>query len=176
MRREEFLLIVAAIKTYYPKDNMLPTKEAIELWYQALNDLSYDECSTALRRYVAVGKYPPTIADIREQAAKLKPTVSNEMQAWETVLKAIKRSSYHAEEEYNKLPTLIQKAVGGHRQLREWATSETVDLTVVQSHFIRSYRQELSRQQEEVQLSPQLREAISRAQIAAGNGLQITEN
>lgn len=40
-----------------------------------------------------------------------------------------RNSGYHAEEEFARLPELIQKAVSSPGQLREWALSENVDGT-----------------------------------------------
>ena len=36
MTIKEFSLIAAAIKTYFPRDNILPTENAMELWYEEL--------------------------------------------------------------------------------------------------------------------------------------------
>lgn len=167
MTKAEFQHIVSAIKTYYPKDNMLPNVQAIELWYQELKDLSYQEAAAALRRYVAVGKFPPTIADIREQAALLRPDNElNELTAWGLASKAINRSSYYAREEFEKLPPIVRKVIGTPRQLREWATSEGTDISVIQSNFMRAYRTAAREAQEEARLSPQTRQAIEAAKLA----------
>ena len=40
MTIKEFSLIAAAIKTYFPRDNILPTENAMELWYEELKDLA----------------------------------------------------------------------------------------------------------------------------------------
>lgn len=167
MTKPEFQHIVSAIKTYFPKDNMLPNVEAIELWYQELKDLSYQEAAAALHRYVAVGKFPPTIADIREQAALLRPDNElNELTAWGLVLKALQRSSYYAREEFEALPPTVRKVIGTPRQLREWATSEGTDISVIQSNFMRAYRTAAQEAREAARLSPQTRQAIDAAKSA----------
>ena len=66
MTQKEFMVIAAAIKTYYPRDNILPTKESVSLWYDCLNDLDFAKTQESLRVYVKSNIYPPTIADIRK--------------------------------------------------------------------------------------------------------------
>ena len=75
MTATEFAQLAAAIKTYYPRDNVLPTDRAMELWFDALKDLEYRNAVAGLKKYVESHKYPPTISDIREYAMAYRPTV-----------------------------------------------------------------------------------------------------
>lgn len=72
MNRDEFGLFASALKTYYPKEQLLPNKQAMELWYRELCDIPYRVAEAALRKWVAVSKWSPSIADIREQAATVQ--------------------------------------------------------------------------------------------------------
>ena len=160
MTAKEFGFLADAIKTYFPRDNVLPTENAMRLWYSELKDIPYQLAHTALRKYVSTNKFAPTIADIREQVAELNDQNEedlNETAAWSLVLKAIRRSAYYSEEEFAKLPPVVQRAVSSPRQLREWATLEDVDgktLTVIQSNFQRTFRAEQQRERERNKLSP----------------------
>ncbi len=163
MRTKEFAQIAAAIKTYFPRENILPTENAMELWYLELKDLPYETANLALRMYVATNRFPPTIADIREYAVKLNKEAQeselNEMAAWQMVLKAMRNSIYHSEEEFAKLPQTVQNAVVSPGQLREWAMAEDIDgtwMNVTQSNFMRTYRAEESREKEARKLNPDL--------------------
>lgn len=160
MTAKEFGFLADAIKTYFPRDNVLPTENAMRLWYEELKDIPYQLAHTALRKYVSTNKFAPTIADIREQVAELNNQNEeelNETAAWSLVLKAIRRSTYYSEEEFVKLPDTVQRAVASPKQLREWATLEDVDgktLTVIQSNFQRTFRMEQQRERERNKLSP----------------------
>ena len=160
MTVKEFGILADAIKTYFPRDNVLPTENAMRLWYSELKDIPYQSAYMALRKYVSTNKFAPTIADIREQVAELNSQNEeelNETAAWSLVLKAIRRSTYYSEEEFAKLPPVVQRAVSSPRQLREWATLEDVDgktLTVIQSNFQRTFRVEQQRERERNKLSP----------------------
>ena len=161
MTFKEFGYIADAIKTYFPRDNVLPTEHAMSLWYDGLKDLPYQVVNIALKKYVQTNRFAPSIADIREQAAQLNQNNQNgdlnETAAWSLVLKAIRRSTYYSEEEFAKLPATVQRAVASPKQLREWATLEDVDgktLTVIQSNFQRTFRVEQQRERERNKLSP----------------------
>lgn len=160
MTAREFGKFADAIKTYFPRDNILPTEKAIQLWYEELKDIPYPLAHMALRKYVSTNKFAPTIADIREQVAELNKQSEddlNETAAWSLVLKAIRRSTYYSEEEFRKLPPVVQRAVSSPKQLREWATLEDADgktLTVIQSNFQRTFRAEQQKQKERNKLSP----------------------
>ena len=161
MTFKEFGYIADAIKTYFPRDNVLPTEHAMSLWYDGLKDLPYQVVNIALKKYVQTNRFAPSIADIREQAAQLNQNNQNgdlnETEAWSLVLKAIRRSTYYSEEEFVKLPATVQRAVASPKQLREWAMLEDVDgktLTVIQSNFQRTFRAEQQRERERSKLSP----------------------
>lgn len=161
MTFKEFGIIADAIKTYYPRDNVLPTERAMTLWYDGLKDLPYSIANVALKKYAETNKFSPTIADIREHASQIDPrnqaNIINENEAWTIVWKAICNSGYHSEEEFAKLPPILQRTVGSPRQLKEWAMLEDVDgkaKTVLQTSFQRIFRIEQEREKEKRKLSP----------------------
>ena len=116
----------------------------------------------------------PTIAALRRCAQSLMPQNNelNETEAWHLVSVAIRNSSYHAEEEFAKLPRILQKTVSSPGQLREWATSENIDgswMSVTQSNFQRAYRAEVQRERERQKLSPDILKIIDRARKGIEN-------
>lgn len=68
MNEFEFTNIVKAIRTYYPKETILPNDEAMTLWYDQLQDLDYKATAAGLKKWVAKERWSPSIADIREMA------------------------------------------------------------------------------------------------------------
>lgn len=164
MTPDEFGKLADAIKTYFPKDNMLPTAEAMELWFDMLKDLDYQSASFGLRKYVSVNKFPPAISDIREHAASIRePEELNEMEAWALVRSAISNSGYHSVEEFAKLPPTVQKAVGLPGQLRIWAMDEDYSEPVSSSNFIKTYRSVIARQDENKRIPEQVRKLIEKS-------------
>lgn len=177
MTAKEFGFLADAIKTYFPRDNVLPTEKAMQLWYSELKDIPYQLAHLALQKYVCTNKFAPTIADIREQVAELNNQNEeelNETAAWSIAWKAICNSGYHAEEEFAKLPPVIQRTVHSPAQLREWALLENIDgktITVLQSDFQRAFRVEQQRERERSKLSPgvlKLMRTINNPKIEGG--------
>ena len=72
MTKQEFSKWVMALKTYYPREQLLPNAQAIELWYQELNDIPMNVAEMALRKWVATNKWSPSIAEVREMCVDVK--------------------------------------------------------------------------------------------------------
>lgn len=148
MERKEFAIIAKTIRSVYP--NMLVDDDSKEVWFTFLKDMDYKEASAALARHICTSKFPPTIADLREQFVNNSNIGEmNGEQAWSIVYKAMENSAYGYKEEFDKLPPLLQKCVGSAENLHELALmdSDTVN-SVEKSHFIRIYGVEQKRQKE----------------------------
>ena len=168
MTREEWAVLVKAMKAVYTSPSFLPDQYAFDTWYGLLKDLDYKLLSFGLKKYMQTEWKEPTIAALRQCAQSLAPQSDelNETEAWNLVSRAIWNSIYHAEEEFSKLPEIVQKAVSSPGQLEEWAKSGNIDGTwwsVVQSNFQRTYRAEVQREQERRKLSPDLLKIIDTA-------------
>ena len=113
MNKKEFATFAAALKTYYPKENLLPNPQAMELWYRQLQDIPYQIAELTLNKWVSMNKWSPSVADIREQAAAIrcgdKPLWSD---GWEEVLRAISKfGSYREAEALQSMTEVTRKAV-----------------------------------------------------------------
>lgn len=92
MTKQEFAVFASALRTYYPKEALLPNQQAMELWYRELQDIPYTVAEAGLRQWVATNKWSPTIADIREMTANVSHgEIADWGDAWEKVLRAISR-------------------------------------------------------------------------------------
>mgnify|MGYP002801226516 FL=1 len=161
MTRDETIKILMVIQAAYP--NYKPTDKTVtvNIWTEMLSDIPYEKVSTAVKAYIQTDTsgFAPSVGDVREKVRNIfaKKDELNETAAWSLVLKAIRRSTYYSEEEFAKLPPVVQRAVSSPRQLREWATLEDVDgktLTVIQSNFQRTFRSEQQKERERNKLSP----------------------
>lgn len=100
MTKKEFATFAAAMKTYYPKENLLPNAQAAELWFIELQDLPYEVAMIALRQYVHTSKWSPTIADLRERAAGITLGEAPDWgEAWQKVQNADRWYGMYREEE-----------------------------------------------------------------------------
>lgn len=100
MDKREFGLIASALRTYYPRYNMLPNAEAIDLWYQELKDLPYEVAASALRKWTNQEKWPPSIAEIRAYAGEMTSGQAPDWgEGWQEVQRAIRRYGWAREKE-----------------------------------------------------------------------------
>lgn len=157
MTRDEFKILVKAMKAVFTQPSFIPDQDAFDVWYNMLKDLDYAVSSRAIQIHIQTEEKPPSVASIRKQAMRILKKSSedlNETEAWSMVWKAICNSGYHAEEEYEKLPPIVQAAVGSPNQLRNWALDSNLNESVESSNFKRVYRMEQQRKQDYEKLSP----------------------
>ena len=99
---------------------------------------------------------------IQDDQKTYDETEMSELEAWAIVRKAIGRSNYYAEEEFEKLPEACKMAVGNPSNLREWAMMDSDQVgTVEQSHFVRNYRTAMQRIKEDRRVPEKVRIAIA---------------
>ena len=141
MKIEEFGQLVKGMKAVYSQPTFIPDQDAFNIWFAMLQDIPYKVASISTQQYIMTHKFPPTVADIRELCTTTqKAETLNESEAWNMVYKAICNSGYNSENEFEKLPEDIKKAVGSPNQLRAWAIDENFNIGVESSNFKKVYR------------------------------------
>ena len=174
MTFEEFLPIADAIRHYYPKEPMMPNKEAVMLWYEELSDLDAAATKLAVRKWAATSKWPPTIADIREQVAGFTtPKIKDWSEAFEDARRAVRRfGSYNPTDALNSLDDLTRETVkrlGYH------------DLCVSENHaadranFRMIYEQLAKRESEERQINKDVKAMIAELGARLGIGQDVND-
>lgn len=170
MTKGEFATWTMALKTYYPKENLLPNQQAMELWYRELSDIPYEVAETVLRKWVATNKWSPSIAEIRESTA----TILNGEQltwgeAWERALNAVRRyGSYNKQEALDSLDPLTRRCVEniGYMDL---CMSENI--MVERAHFQKIFEIYAQREQTAQKLPAPLRDTIEKLTAGTPGGM-----
>lgn len=172
MTRDEFRKFAMALKTYYPREQLLPNREAMELWYRELADIPYTVAEAALRKYVSTNKFSPTIADIREMAATVmygeKPQWAD---GWNQLEKAIRKyGSYNVHAAMESMDDITRATVKrlGYRNLC-LSTNQMAD----RANFRTVFEQLVDRRQKEQQMSISLSQIIESIQE---RGVDAIEN
>ena len=113
MTENEFMTWTKALRTYYPRENLLPNREAMELWFRQLKDIPYNVASASLNKWVTQNKWSPSIADVREMSRTIQgEEIADYGQAWNDVLKVISNyGQYRQAEALESLPTLTRQTV-----------------------------------------------------------------
>jgi hypothetical protein len=171
MTRDETKKIIRIIADSYPNYKPSDLSETIDVWSMMLEEYPYNQIAMALKAYILTDTsgFAPSIGQLVNKLTSAEPQL-NEMEAWSLVSKAIRNGYYGAEEEFAKLPEVVQKAVGNPANLRAWShTDEQSIENVVQSNFLRTYRAVVKRESEQCKLPDSIR-------LAMNNTLMIGEN
>ena len=151
--------MVDSYPNYKPND----ISETVDVWQMMLSDYDYNIVAMALKAYILsdTSGFAPSIGQLVDKMKSItSPQELNEMEAWSLVCDALQNSGYNYAEEYEKLPPLVQKAVGLPKQLQEWALTENLNKDVVGSNFMRCYRIEVERQNEISKMPQNVREML----------------
>ena len=164
MTDREFNALVKGMKAIYSDPKFIADGMAAEIWFKLIGDIPYDIATMAVQKYMQTEKFPPYPADIRRYATQIMTPTSEDLteyEAWNMVRRAISNGFYGAEEEFNKLPKIVQSVIGSPDRIRSAAILEADQLeTVEKSHFIRAYRARVEAHRREQQLNAGLRDAI----------------
>lgn len=149
MKPKEVAKLVGIAVGAYPymqeKDNGAVT----EVWCKLLADLDYPDAEAALVSHISSNRFFPTVADIREGAAKLKGSVSmmTADEAWKLVSKAIRNGAYGSDAEFRALPPEVQVVVGSPRDLKEMGLMDSGDLGNERARFRMAWEARAQRSQ-----------------------------
>ena len=163
MTKEDFAILVKGLKAVYTDPRFIPDKNAFDVWYGLMGHLSYEAASAATQKHMATNTTAPTPAHILKIAGEITGPVQNTMTAGEAFnlyWKAAQNGTYHSEEEFEKLPPLVQEAVGGAAALREIAMRDDINYDVERSLFERRFAAVQQRAQHNEQISPVVRDLI----------------
>ena len=165
--------LVYAIRGTYPKYYANMGAEDLKglsmAWALVLGEYDFAIASRAVQLYLAndTKGFPPSPGQIVDAIHKITNPRIVEMtatEAWALVRKAIRNGYYGAEEEFEKLPTACQRAIGSPSNLREIAQLDTDQVdTVEQSHFIKAYNTQVVRERETAKMPSDIRALVEKA-------------
>lgn len=151
MTKGEMTKVLSILKKAYPffyKDiTPLEGEEISDLWYEMFKEDDVVLVIKAVKLFIKSDRkgFPPVIGVIKAKMEEIiessRPKPISEFEAWQMVKSAAKNSLYNSKEEFGKLPPIIQRVIGDHYTLKNWAETDRAQLeTMVQSFFIKSYK------------------------------------
>lgn len=170
MTIKEARKLIAVFMVTYPNYKPIDVELAAATWANIMQDYEYEQVNMALNIYMRenTSGFAPTPGQLVDKIHSVtQPQELNEMEAWALVSRAIRNSGYNAENEYVKLPPIVQNAVGMPSQLRQWALDDDYNEEVVMSQFMRTYRTEVARQAEFQKLPHEAQMLIQNAAVNA---------
>ena len=169
MNKQEFAVFASALRTYYPKEKLLPNEQAIQLWFNQLQDIPYQVAEVTLNKWVATNKWSPSIADIREQATGLTQGEAKDWgEAWREVLNAVHRyGSYQQTEAMESLDEITRQAV---KRVGYMSICMSENISTERANFRMIYEQLQQRHKQDAQLPQRLKALISNMPMMIGEG------
>lgn len=164
MTRDETVVLMDAIKTMYPhfyegSDDM---DGVVDLWHDMLRDYSLTMTLQAFKWFTATDTkgFPPVIGQIIQGINEIASPRTDELsegEVWGLVKKALCNGYYHSRQEFDKLPPLVQRAVGNAEMIYRWSMmdEEMVDNSI-RGMVCRSYKALAEAQREKLALPPSL--------------------
>ena len=153
MTKDEVITLIQTIIVIYPASTVKADELTVNVWHEMLRDLPGEVVSAATKRMCSTLKFPPSIADIREnvaQAVKEAKGIPSAGDAWAKVSKALSWYGYYRPEEARKaLGEQIWRAVemvGGWRELCEGETA------ILSAQFERRYNAMVQQDMNRVQI------------------------
>lgn len=144
MSREDVKRLIMAITATYPNFHPTDVKLMVDVWTELLFEYDARDVQAAFKRYALTNTtgFAPSVGQIVQEIQNVREDDDpGEMAVWAMVSRAIRNSNYHAQEEFDRLPPLVQRVVNSPKNLEEWAMMDmdTVN-SVIQSNVVRSYR------------------------------------
>lgn len=161
MNSTETTMVLSVLQAAYPafyKDfSVDEMRKVVSLWTDMFATDNFRTVMVAVQALISTKTegIPPTIGAVKEQLRKITaPNEMSEQEAWALVSKACQNGYYHSVEEFEKLPEVIQRSIGGPEQLKAWAQMDAATVeSVVASNFMRTFKAK-QKQQKELEMMP----------------------
>lgn len=162
MAREHIIAIMQYFQTAFPgfyKDSN--PRDVLNVWCDIFESEDPAILKTAAKNYVSSRKFPPTIAEMKEQIDLIKNT-KTDADLWALIYKAASNGTYNSDEEFRKLPPECQAFVGGPAALRDLAQIDPGTLnTVVKGQFLKRVQEIREHRNVQIGLPAEVRQAIA---------------
>lgn len=181
MNKQETVQVIALLAGNY---NSIAEKDSsqkqlmINTWLECLGDLEYKLVLQAVKKTIIESPYPPTIHDIRKNAAELSNPIQNRtaIEAWNEAYRMICNGIYMTEEQFNQATPEVKKFFGNVRQVTELAKTniDTVN-TVVKGQFLKQY-DILAQREKQQKLLPEKMKEFSKQLVNQMDIKELEEN
>ena len=151
MTREETVNLIRSIISLYPNWKPENLTDTVNAWHWALEEYPAPAVKAALQIYLKTNNtgFAPSVSQLIGAMYEAKRVEAlSEGEAWSLVKRAIQDGGYHAQERFNELPPIVQRAVGSPNMIHQWSQTDTDTVnTVIMSNFQRTYKAVLEKQE-----------------------------
>ena len=104
MNKQEFKEVMEGLKSLY--GDKIPDMNgfAREVWYECLSDMDFEKAKKAIINHIKSNKFPPTVADIREQYILIDKTQKGTVMDMRKIFNEMKSYYPNGHNDYNAEP------------------------------------------------------------------------
>lgn len=165
MNRDEVVAILGILKVSFPRFYANITKseaeETIALWQEMFKDTSPAIVTLAVKSLISHLKFPPTIADVKEEIAS-RTNKDTAIDYWNEAYNMICNGSYMSQEEFEQCSEVCQRYFGSVARLREKSRTENLNLEVEQSNFNKVAESMIIRKKQDLMLPVSIKKEIDK--------------
>lgn len=164
MIQEDFLKGIFILENSFPSFQISDKEETLMIWYEMLADQSMEVYMNGIRRHLALSKFAPTIADLRERMQEtINPASAFTADiAWSELTGAIRKYGSYREQEALDSMSPITRSIVMAMNYRQLCLSET--LMADRAHFMKMFEQYKAREKQEYLLPQAVKEESKRIQ------------
>lgn len=164
MDRDQFRLLVKGMKAVYAQPTFIPDQDAFRMWFALLGDLPYEVASAAIKKYMLTNKFPPTVAEIREQASEIvNGTPLTWGGSWDKAMKAVRRyGSYNQQAALESLDPLTRRCV---ETIGFMTLCMSENLSIERAHYQRIFESYSRQEQNERKMPLELSREIDNIRL-----------
>ena len=156
--------LLEILKTAYPKTYQNITEEQarnmLSLYFDMFKEYETEIVVVALKNYIKVNEYPPSIAGLQKQIDLLTHK-DDKMKLWNTLAAACSRGTRMTAEEFETLPESIREWAGDVGQIKELALMDSVTFnSVIRGQFLKTIPQIIERQEAKRKLPADTRKLL----------------
>ena len=152
-------ILRAAFPSFYKSQTDEDIKASTRLWAEMFADDAPAEVSAAVKDLIATrtSSFPPVIGEVKAKLGEIRqPDRMQTQEAWALTCKAAAGNLA-----WEKLPALVQRAIGSKSILREWGQIDSERFnTVIYSQFVKAYGTYDTRERERAALPSDIRSLI----------------
>lgn len=184
MNRLEIKKLLACLEMTYSNFNVEDEKRTfmVDTWLNFLGKYQYTDVSAALTEYIETSNssFAPSVSQLigivkKHKDIPIKICLLGAAEAWGMVRKALQNSTYNCEEEFKKLPKLVQKAIGSANQLQVWAMDDEYNEGVTSSVFKKNYEQICQQELKFNELTDQQKTGVNTVRQQLLEGAELSE-
>lgn len=172
---------MATLKAAYPQYYRGLSKDdlnaVVQLWSVLFAEDEYKDVVLAVHTLIVsrVDTFPPVIGEIKAALREVThPDAVSSGEAWDMIMKCIRRGTVHAAEDWEQLPDAVRAAVSVD-EIKRHAENESFNESVEKSLFLKRWAVLRDRRQAAQQMPPSLRSQVEarRAALETATPVQI---